>query len=75
MHIFFYFQRLMGAWKISFASEAKERALAKVLVGPNLYSEAVPFAFPNSCGGERIQKDPMAFVPNLVAKLLDQNDQ
>ena len=37
----------MGAWKISFASEAKERALASVLVGPNLDAEAVSFTFPN----------------------------
>ena len=71
-------QRWMGAWKISFASEAKERALANVLIGPNLDSEAVPFTFPNSGGGERFRKAPMAFVPDLVAKvtqLLDQNDQ
>ena len=37
----------MGAWKISFASEAKERALGSVLVGPNLDAEAVSFTFPN----------------------------
>ena len=38
----------MGAWKISFASEAKERALASVLVGPNLDAEAVPFTLSQS---------------------------
>ena len=68
----------MGAWNISLASEAKERALANVLVGPNLDAEAVVFTFPNSGGGEQIRKAPMAFVPDLVAKvrqLLDQNDQ
>ena len=65
----------MGAWKISLASEAKERALAKVLVGPNLDAEAVPFTFPNSGSCEHFT---MAFVPDLVVKvtqLLDQNDQ
>ena len=46
---------------ISFASEAKERALANVLIGPNLDSEAVPFTFLNSGGGERFCKAPMAF--------------
>ena len=51
-------QRWMGDWKISFASEAKERALANVLIGPNLDSEAVPFTFPNSGGGERFRKAP-----------------
>ena len=35
-------QRWMGAWKISFAGEAKEHALANVPIGPNLDSEAVP---------------------------------
>ena len=68
----------MGAWKISFASEAKERALASVLVGPNLDAEAVQFTFPNPGGGEQFCKAPMAFVPDLVEKvtqLLDQNDQ
>lgn len=68
----------MGAWKISLASEAKERTLAKVLVGPNLDAEAVPFTFPNSGSGEHFRRAPMAFVPDLVAKvtqLLDQNDQ
>ena len=53
----------------TYYSEAKERALANVLVGTNLDSEAVPFTFPNSGGGERIQKASMAFVPNLVAKV------
>ena len=68
----------MGAWKISFANEAKERALASVLVGPNLDAEAVPFTFPYPGGGEQFRKAPMAFVPDLVEKvtqLLDQNDQ
>ena len=59
----------MGAWKISFASEAKERALASVLVVPNLDAEAVPFTFPNPGGGEQFRKAPMAFVPDLVEKL------
>ena len=68
----------MGAWRISFASEAKERCIAKVLVGPNLDGEAVAFTFPADGGGEEVQKAPMAFVPHMVAKvtqLLDQNDK
>ena len=46
----------MGAWKITIAREAKERALASVLVGPNLDAEAVPFTFPNPGGGEQFRK-------------------
>jgi len=68
----------MGAWKISFASEAKERSLSKELVGTNLDAEAVAFTFTEDGGNEYVQKAPMAFVPDLVNKviqLLDQNDQ
>lgn len=71
-------QRWMEAWKISFASEAKERSLSKTLVGPNMDGEPVAFTFSSDGGREEVRKAPMAFVPDLVAKvtqLLDQNDQ
>ncbi len=67
----------MKAWNVSFAGEQKQRLLVKELVGPNLSSEAVPFTFAVE-GGEEIRRAPMAYVPNLVAKvtqLLNQNDQ
>ena len=76
--IFFKLTKIDGSMEVSFASEAKERALASVLVGPNLDAEAVPFTFPNPRGGEQFRKAPMAFVPDLVEKvsqLHDQNDQ
>ena len=68
----------MGSWKVSFASEAKERSLAKELVGPNLDGEAVAFTFPVDGWGEEVRKAPMAYIPDLVAKitqLMDQNDK
>lgn len=60
-------------------SEAKERSLRKELVGPNIESELVPFTFSidGGKGGEEVRQAPMAYVPDLVAKvvqLLDQND-
>ena len=67
----------MKEWKITFASEVKERHLAKELVGPNLTSEMVPFTFALD-SGEEIREAPMAYVPDLGAKveqLLDQNDK
>ncbi len=69
----------MKAWKIKLDSEVKERSLAKELVGPNLETEMVPFSFSlNQSGSEEIRKAPMAYVPDLAAKvkqLLDQNDR
>lgn len=68
----------MSVWKIHLESEAKERSLAKALVGPNLASEMVAFSFSLDGGGEEIRKAPMAYIPDLVEKvvqLLDQNDR
>lgn len=69
--------RWMGAWNIKLASEDKERSLATELVGPNLEAEPVPMTFPLD-RGEEIRKAPMAYIPNLPAKivqLLNQNDK
>lgn len=58
-------------------SEAKERKLRKGLIGHNIECEAVPLTFSLE-GGEEVRQAPMAFVPNLVEKvvqLLDQNDK
>ena len=68
----------MRAWKISFGSEAKQRVLAKNIIGSNLAGEMVPFTFPLDAGGEEIRKAPMVYIPDLHAKiiqLLDQNDR
>lgn len=70
--------RWMAAWNIYVASETKERALAKELVGPNLAAEAMPFTFPLEGGTEEVKKAPMAFVPDMISKviqLLDQNEK
>ena len=69
----------MKAWRISLESEAKERTLAKELVGPNIKSENVAFSFLIDGGPEEeIKKVPMAYVPDLVGKakqLLEQSDR
>lgn len=68
----------MKAWKINLDSEVKERSLAKELVGPNLESEIVAFTFTLDGGAEEIRKAPMAYIPDLIAKvkqLLEQNDE
>lgn len=54
--------------------------MVKELVGPNLTSESIAFTFliDGGAGGEEVRKAPMAYVPDLVAKvtqLLDQNDK
>ena len=65
----------MGRWlkcfKISFASEAKQRALAKILVGENLHSEMGAFTAHKEGGGKEIKKAPLVCVPNLIAKVTD----
>jgi hypothetical protein len=68
----------MGAWKVELASEAKERSLANELVGPNIDAESLPFTFlVDDCHHEEVRRAPMAYVPNLVGKViqvLEQND-
>lgn len=69
----------MRGWKVSFGSELKQRALSTELIGPNLQSENVPFTFYlDHHTYEEVRKAPIAYVPDLVAKvtqLLDQNDR
>ncbi len=68
----------MQAWNITLGSEYKVRSLARDLVGPNLASELVAFTFTLDGGGEEVRKAPMAYVPELPAKviqLLEQNDR
>ena len=69
----------MKAWNVSFAGEQKQRGLVRELVGPNLSSESLPFTFSIDKGkSEEIRRAPIAYVPDLVAKvtqLLDQNDK
>ena len=68
----------MKAWKINLESEQKERSLANTQVGPNLASEMVAFTYTLDGGEEEIRTAPMAYVPDLVAKvkqLLEQNDR
>lgn len=56
----------MKLWNISFASEVKERSIAKKLVGPNLECEIVMFTAAIDGGGEEIVKVPMS--QTLLAK-------
>ena len=68
----------MKAWNISLGPENKARSLASDLVGPNLASELVAFTFSVDGGGDEVRKAPMAYVPDLPAKimqLLEQNDR
>lgn len=68
----------MRIWHISLGTEGKERSLAYELIGPNLASESVAFTFSLDGGGEELRKAPIAYVPDLPAKvrqLLDQNDR
>lgn len=68
----------MKAWNVSLGAEGKERKRAHDMIGSNLTSESVALTFSLESGGEEIRKAPMAYVPDLPAKvvqLLDQNDR
>ena len=72
--------RWLGKWHLKMDSEAKERELCKELVGDDIESEAVPltFSIDGGRGGEEVRQAPMAYLPDLVKKvvqLLDQNDK
>jgi hypothetical protein len=70
--------RWMKVWNISLGTEGKERSLARELIGPNITSESVAFTFSLDGGGEELRRAPMAYVPDLPAKvtqLLEQNDR
>ena len=63
---------------MSFASECKERSLAKELVGPNLSAEGDILTFAPDGTAEVMREAPFAYIPDLQAKviqLLDQNDK
>lgn len=60
------------------SSERRLRHRANTLVGENLEAEEVPFTFSLKSGGEEIRAAPMAYVPDLLAKvfeLLDANEE
>ena len=68
----------MKAWGVSISSERRQRGLSKELLGANLASEAALFSFPLEGCGEELRAAPLAYVPDLAAKicqLLDQNDR
>lgn len=70
--------RWMKAWGVTVASERKQRALSKELVGNNLSSEAALFSFPLESCGEELRPAPLVYVPDLSGKifqLLEQNDR
>ncbi len=72
----FTFDRWLKMFKVSLASERRQRVLAKEAVGDNLTSEMVPFEF--STEGSRalvFREAPFVFVPNLIAKVADRLTQ
>ena len=56
---------------ISVASEARQRQMAKGIVGDNLVAEKGAFTFPLEKGGEEIKEVPFVYSRNLVATVSD----
>ena len=63
--------RWLKSFKVSFASEGKQRAMAKNLIGDNLRAEMGAFTSRREGGGEEIRETPFVCVPNLIAKVSD----
>ena len=56
---------------ISVASEAKQREMAKHIIGDNIVAEKGPFTFPLEKGGEEIKEVPFVYCRNLIASVCD----
>ena len=56
---------------ISVSSEAKQRKMAKSIVGDNIVAEKGAFSFPLDKGGEEIKEAPFAYCCNLIAAVSD----
>lgn len=52
-------------------SEAKQRALAKDILGDNLIATRGAFTCKRDGGGEEIKEVPFVYVPNLIRKVAD----
>ena len=64
-----------GRWlkglNVTIASEVKQRAMARMIVGENLKAEKGAFTFSQDKGGEVIKEAPFVYCPNLIAKVTD----
>lgn len=52
-------------------SEAKQRVLAKEIIGDNLVIEKGAFTSPRKGGGEDIEEVPFGYVGNLIRRAAD----
>lgn len=63
--------RWLKGLHISMGSEARQRALAKDLVGENVVAEMGAFSFRRDGGGEEMKEVPFVHVPSLIKKVAD----
>ena len=60
---------------MNIASERRLRKRSKEVVTDNLQAEGVPFTFSLKSGGEEIRAAPLAFIPDLKAKIFQMLDK
>ena len=53
------------------ASEARQRVIAKEIVGDRIVAEKGAFTFPMDKGGEEIAEVPFVYCRNLIATVAD----
>ena len=73
-----HYYRWLKMWGVHIKSERNLRNTSGQLVSTEVLYEAVPFSFPIKRGGEELRPAPLAYIPNLVAKveeLLHQNER
>ena len=63
--------RWLTSLNVSLASEAKQRVLAKKIVGDNITAGKGAFTFSMDKGGEEIKEVPFVYRPNLIATVSD----
>lgn len=72
LDVYFKFvHRWLKSFNIVVGSEAKQRALAKDLLGDNLVATEGAFTRKRDGGGEEIIQVPFVYVPNLIRKVSD----
>lgn len=57
------------------ASEARQRVMAKEIVGDRIIAEKGAFTFPMEKGGEEIAEVPFVYCRNLIATVADTVDK
>ena len=60
---------------VSLAGEEMMRHICGQIVGDNLKGDMALFSFPLPSGGEELRGAPLVYIPDLVKKVLEENQR